>query len=93
MHRAVSSARFGWRPASAALSASLLPGCARAPSLSVVGAYFPGWLFCMAGALILTLIVRGLLAHVKEEQALGPSVVVNSLMYVMFSLLLWLIFF
>jgi|GEM_PF-1518144 len=47
----------------------------------------------MAGALILTLIVRGLLAHVKEEQALGPSVVVNSLMYVMFSLLLWLIFF
>jgi YtcA family len=32
---------------SAMLLAMVSAGCTRAPSVSVLGAYFPGWLFCI----------------------------------------------
>lgn len=47
----------------------LLSGCATTPSVSVLGAYFPDWLFCIVGAIVATgaihVLMRtgGLLAH------------------------------
>lgn len=70
-----------------------LAGCSLPPSISVMGAYFPGWLFCLVGALALTLVVRALLVHLDKQRALGPPVLVYSALYAFFSLLLWLIFF
>lgn len=32
----------------------LLSGCATTPSISVLGAYFPDWLFCIVGAIAVT---------------------------------------
>jgi len=32
----------------------LLSGCATTPSISVLGAYFPDWLFCIVGAIVVT---------------------------------------
>lgn len=72
---------------------SCLAGCALSPSLPVVGAYFPGWLFCMVGGLVLTVIVRAVLIRMRRERALGPPVVVYSLLYAVFCLLMWLLFF
>lgn len=33
---------------------ALLGGCATSPSIGLLGAFFPDWLFCFAGALIAT---------------------------------------
>jgi hypothetical protein len=42
-------------------------GCDRAPSFDILGSYFPGWLVCLAIALLLTGLVRFLLLRLKVE--------------------------
>lgn len=39
----------------------LLNGCAVTPSISVLGAYFPDWLFCIVGAMVTTSIIHAVL--------------------------------
>jgi hypothetical protein len=47
----------------------ILGGCATAPSINVLGAYFPDWMFCIVGGILATstihamLRARGLLAN------------------------------
>ena len=44
------------------------------PSINVLGAYFPDWMFCIVGALVLTTSVYLALAPTRWYQALGrPS--------------------
>jgi hypothetical protein len=68
-------------------------GCAMAPSISVLGSYFPDWLFCAIAGLLLTLTVRGLLVRYEREYVLAPAPVVLPALTLLFSLLAWLIFF
>ena len=42
-------------------------GCNRAPSLDILGSYFPGWLVCLTVALLLTLLARFLLLRLKID--------------------------
>lgn len=39
----------------------LLGGCATTPSISVLGAYFPDWMFCIVGAIVATGVIHGLM--------------------------------
>jgi hypothetical protein len=65
------------------------------PSINVLGAYFPDWLFCIVGALLLTIPIRLVLAptswHRNLERpirlALYPS------LSLLMALLGWVIFF
>jgi hypothetical protein len=41
------------------------------PSINVLGAYFPDWMFCIVGALVLTTLVYLALAPTRWYQALG----------------------
>ncbi|EHP43413.1 hypothetical protein OR16_08777 [Cupriavidus basilensis OR16] len=41
----------------------LLHGCSRSPSQSVLGAYYPDWLFCIVGAVVAAVLIRLLLLH------------------------------
>lgn len=43
------------------------------PSINVLGAYFPDWMFCIVGALVLTTLVRLALAPTRWYQALGRT--------------------
>jgi len=54
-------------------------GCDRAPSFDILGSYFPGWLVCLAAALLLTVLVRFLLLRLKVELP-APIVVYPSLL-------------
>ncbi|QNK01796.1 YtcA family lipoprotein [Dyella telluris] len=76
-----------------ALLCASVAGCSLPPSIPVMGAYFPGWLFCMTGGLVLTLLVRAMLVHAGKPRVLGPPVILYSALYALFSLLFWLIFF
>lgn len=75
----------------ALLLALLLGGCSRAPSVDVLGSFFPAWLLCSVIAVLLTLLVRVVLLRLQVKVAF-PILVYPSLA-VFFTFLLWLIFF
>ena len=73
------------------LVAPLLAGCSRAPSVDVLGSFFPAWLVCFIVAIVLTALVRLELLRLRVKAAL-PILVYPSLA-ALFTFLLWLIFF
>jgi hypothetical protein len=70
---------------------SQLTGCSRAPSVDVLGSFFPAWLVCFTVAVLLTALIRFMLFrfHMKVEL---PVLVYPSLT-AFFTFALWLIFF
>jgi YtcA family len=73
------------------LVAPLLSSCSRAPSVEVLGSFFPAWLVCFIVAIVLTALVRLALLRLRAKAAL-PLLVYPSLA-ALFTFLLWLIFF
>ena len=73
------------------LVAPLLAGCSRAPSVDVLGSFFPAWLVCFLVSIVLTALVRLALLRLRVKAAL-PILVYPSLA-ALFTFLLWLIFF
>ena len=69
----------------------LLSGCSRAPSVEVLGSFFPAWLVCFIVAIALTALARLVLLRLRVELAL-PILVYPSLA-ALFTFLLWLVFF
>ena len=80
------------RIAIAALS-SVLMGCARAPSIDVLGSFFPVWMVCLSAAVILTFLARNLVVRCKLESHVGPVALFYPSLVVLLSCLLWLICF
>lgn len=81
------------KPGLAVAAGSLLSGCTLAPSVNVLGAYFPGWLFCIVAGVSLTVVVH----VIQRKRNLGPWLTPVALTYpvltTLFSLVVWLIFF
>ena len=73
------------------LVAPLLAGCSRAPSVDVLGSFFPAWLVFFLVSIVLTALVRLALLRLRVKAAL-PILVYPSLA-ALFTFLLWLIFF
>lgn len=75
----------------AALTPLLLAGCSRAPSVDVLGSFFPAWLICFVAAVLLTALCRLVLGrfHLKVQL---PILAYLSLA-ACFTFVLWLIFF
>ncbi|MEN3295511.1 MAG: hypothetical protein V7642_4764 [Burkholderiales bacterium] len=71
----------------------LLIGCTRAPSITVLGAYFPDWLFCITGAVVLTVFVHVLARRGNFSDWLNPPAIVYPTLTTGFALIAWLIFF
>jgi hypothetical protein len=71
----------------------LLTGCTRAPSIPVLGAYFPDWLFCISGAVVLTVIVHVLAKRKHFTDWLNPPAIVYPTLMTGFALIAWLVFF
>ena len=72
-------------------AAFLLAGCSRAPSVDILGSFFPAWLLCLILAILLTALVRLALSRFHMKLAL-PILVYPSLAALL-SFALWLIFF
>jgi fructose-specific phosphotransferase system IIC component len=73
------------------LPVPLLVGCSRAPSVEVLGSFFPAWLVCFIVAVVLTALARLALLRLRVQAAL-PLLVYPSLA-ALFTFVLWLIFF
>jgi hypothetical protein len=70
-----------------------LAGCQHAPSIDVLGSFFPAWLLCLTLAILLSTGARFLLLAVHLEEALSPPIVMYPCLAALFTFGLWLIFF
>ena len=70
-----------------------LTGCARAPSIDVLGSFFPIWFFCIVAGVIATVAVRYALARTLRNVDLGPPILIYPSFAVLVACLIWLLFF
>jgi hypothetical protein len=89
-----SSERDAMRTIGAAVVAAVLSaGCANAPSINILGAYFPDWLLCIVAGVVLAIVCYVVLQRTHFGDMLGPSAVAYPALTTLFALVVWLIFF
>ncbi|MBN3763516.1 hypothetical protein G3O01_22070 [Burkholderia sp. Ac-20365] len=77
----------------AAIASVCLAGCSGSPSISVLGAYFPDWLFCIVAGVVLTVVLYLILKRLQVDHWLWPSAVVFPTLVTFLSLAVWLMLF
>ncbi|EAR9310681.1 TPA: hypothetical protein MO340_000052 [Salmonella enterica subsp. salamae serovar 35:g,m,s,t:-] len=73
------------------VSAILLTGCSLPPAIPVIGAYYPGWLFCIIAGVILTLVTQRVVRRKYPAPPLAG--VIYTALFALYSMLFWLVFF
>ena len=73
------------------LATPLLAGCSRAPSVEVLGSFFPAWLVCFIVAIVMTALVRLLVLRSHVKLKLPMLVYPGLAAFITFAL--WLVFF
>jgi hypothetical protein len=71
----------------------LCAGCERAPSIDVIGSFFPAWMLCLIISIVLTSLLRLFLLRRQLEPAIEPVALFYPGVVLLLSCLLWLIFF
>jgi hypothetical protein len=71
----------------------LLQGCSRAPSIDILGSFFPVWMLCGIAGVTVAFIAHKLFVRLKLETYLGPPALVYPSLALLFACLLWLIFY
>ena len=81
--------------ASAGLSlvAPALVGCSHAPEYSIFGSFFPVWIFCAVGGLLLTTGARAFIARTAIADHLAAPLLLYLGMAIFLSCVLWLLFY
>ena len=77
----------------AAILPSTLAFAACDPIISIAGANFPSWLFCMLVGAVLTALVRPLLLLSRLESNVGPLTIFYPSLIAMLAMIVWVIFF
>ncbi len=77
-------------------AAALLNGCGsatHAPTVDIIGSYFPAWIVCIVLGLVLALVLRLLLIGLKIDAYLRLKLIVYLCAAVCFALAIWLMLF
>jgi YtcA family len=56
--------------------AILLPGCGSAPSINILGSFFPAWLICIVVGAVLTIFTRQVFVAMEIASHLRPAALV-----------------
>ena len=89
-----SAGRFNCRRAAfTGLAALFLSGCRGAPSINVLGSFFPGWMLCMGLGLLGSLVFRQVFIKTNLESHLVPRALVYLCFWGLVTLSSWLLFF
>ncbi|MEX3854553.1 YtcA family lipoprotein [Paraburkholderia sp. BR10923] len=75
------------------MPAVLLGGCALAPSIPLLGAAFPDWLFCIVAGITGTILVHLALSRRGAILALAPLAVSYPALSALLAMTAWLAFF
>jgi len=68
-------------------------GCSRAPTINVLGSFFPAWILCGLIGIVLTVIVRLLFVRWNFEKELTPLLLVYPCLAAFFTFTIWLLFY
>ncbi len=71
----------------------VLAGCSHAPEYSIFGSFFPVWIFCSVGGLVLVAGARALIARNVIAEHLAAPVLFYLGMATFFACVLWLLFY
>ncbi len=71
----------------------LAAGCQRAPSVDILGSFFPVWIFCAVIGVIAAALARELFIRTKYDAVIRPAVLIYPCIAATVAFLLWLIFF
>jgi hypothetical protein len=74
-------------------AALLLSGCSHAPNVDIIGSFFPVWMLCLAIAVPLVFLTRVALVRFQLESEVGPLALFYPCLVLLFTSLLWLLFF
>lgn len=75
------------------VACGFMTGCSHAPSIDIIGSFFPVWMLCLTIAIILTFIARVFLRRYQLETEVGSLALFYPALVVLFTSVLWLIFF
>jgi hypothetical protein len=92
-HRRVNILQPLTQALAATAGSALLSGCARAPSFSILGSFFPAWLVCIIVGIVLAAVANGVLTRNKLDKLIVWPVVVYPSLAAFFAFTLWLVFF
>jgi hypothetical protein len=84
---------FRYLAGSSLASLLMLVGCSHAPEYSIFGSFFPMWIFCSAGGLLLAAGARVLVARTVIADHLVTPVLLYLSMAIFFACMLWLFFY
>jgi hypothetical protein len=92
-----STQRDRWRMTSLRLlilaAPLLLVGCSRAPEYSIFGSFFPAWIFCSLGGLVLMAGARVLIARTVVAEYVTAPVLFYLSMAIFLACTMWLLFY
>ncbi len=71
----------------------VLVGCSHAPEYSIFGSFFPVWIFCSVGGLVLATGARALIARTAIAEHLVAPVLFYLSMAIFLTCMLWLLFY
>jgi hypothetical protein len=71
----------------------VLVGCSHAPGYSIFGSFFPVWIFCSIGGLVLMTGARSLVARSAIAEHLAAPLLLYLGMATFFACVLWLLFY
>jgi hypothetical protein len=89
-HRTLSSLELGVLSLTVLLT---LVGCSHAPEYSIFGSFFPVWIFCSAGGLVLAAGARVLIARSAIAEHLAAPVLFYLGTATFLACMLWLLFY
>lgn len=65
----------------------------RAPSIDIIGSFFPAWLICLVIGVVLTFALRYLLLRLRLESEVGPLALFYPSLLTLLTGVLWLAWF
>ena len=74
-------------------AALVLVGCSHAPEYSIFGSFFPVWIFCSVGGLVLATGARALIARNAIAEHLASPILFYLGMATFLACMLWLLFY
>ena len=64
-----------------------------APSVNILGSFFPAWLICIVVGLVLTILTRQALVAMRISSELGPPALIYSSIAALWMFATWLVVF
>ncbi|MBT0721464.1 YtcA family lipoprotein [Rosenbergiella collisarenosi] len=84
---------YRWKTGLTLLLTSSLTGCTLSPSIPVLGAAFPAWLFCSLAGAFLLIPTHLLLARQGWLRPFSPLVISYLALMFIYAVIVWLLFF